>query len=603
MRNLILAAGLLFTVAAQQSLAQTPENRNAISARLHFFDYGLFADETSENSTFSQGFEVGYYRNLLPFLNVGVPFKLGIAKLPATTNNTVTVSADALVQLQQMRDGARFSPFLFGGVGMVMEGFEKRHVNLPVGLGINFRISKYAFFSPQLEFRKALVKNRDHISLGLGFVYLLHPAPPSLGDTIVVKPADSDGDGILDYTDACPDEIGLAATFGCPDRDGDGIADKEDKCPDEVGKPGTLGCPDSDNDGFGDKMDDCPDKSGKVNGCPDGDNDGFADKDDDCPTLAGRWNGCPDTDFDGVPDKDDKCPKDPGPAASGGCPASAKDLDKDGFADEKDECPTSPGTVNGCPDKDGDGFADKDDACPDAAGNLKGCPDKDGDNFPDAVDKCPDLSGPLNGCPDRDNDGWADIDDKCPDLAGKMAGCPEELVKDTDADGTPDKDDACPAVAGKMNGCPDSDSDGVADNLDKCPNSAGPATNNGCPEIKKEVRERLAFATKNVQFESGKAVLKIASYQILEEVAGILKAHPDYKLQISGHTDDQGIDQANMVLSAERAKACHDFLIFKGIPAERMRSAGFGEQRPIASNINEAGREMNRRVDFELTLD
>ena len=54
MRNLILVAGLLFGMAAQQSHAQTPENRNAISARLHFFDYGLFADETSSNSTFSQ---------------------------------------------------------------------------------------------------------------------------------------------------------------------------------------------------------------------------------------------------------------------------------------------------------------------------------------------------------------------------------------------------------------------------------------------------------------------------------------------------------------------------------------------------------------------
>ena len=103
-----------------------------------------------------------------------------------------------------------------------------------------------------------------------------------------------------------------------------------------------------------------------------------------------------------------------------------------------------------------------------------------------------------------------------------MAGCPEELVKDSDNDGTPDKNDLCPTTAGTLNGCPDSDGDGVTDNLDKCPNSAGPLTNNGCPEIKKEVKERLAFATKNVQFESGKAVLKTDSYHILEEVAGIL---------------------------------------------------------------------------------
>ena len=307
MRNLILVAALAW---AAPSLCQTPENKNAISARLNFFDYGLFADEASKTSTFSQGFEVSYFRNVLPFLNVGVPLKFGIASLPGSFsgNKTVVASLDAIAQLQQMDESKRFSPFVFGGAGFMAESFKSVHLNIPVGVGLNVRLTRYAFLSPQVEFRKALVKNRDHINIGLGFVYLLHPSPA--GDTIVVKPLDTDGDGVLDYTDACPDEIGTAATFGCPDKDGDGIPDKEDKCPDLAGKAGTLGCPDSDNDGFADNLDDCPDKPGKVNGCPDSDNDGFADKDDECPTVSGRWNGCPDSDFDGVADKNDKCPND-----------------------------------------------------------------------------------------------------------------------------------------------------------------------------------------------------------------------------------------------------------------------------------------------------
>jgi OmpA-OmpF porin, OOP family len=599
MRNLILVAATFLGLAVQ-SHAQNAENKNAISARLNFFDYGYFSTENA--AKVSQGFELGYFRNVLPFVNLGVPFKVGVAKLPGKVNNSVTISADGLIQLQQMRSKYRISPFLFGGAGIALEEFKDIRINFPVGAGLNLRVSKYAYLSPQLEFRKALDPDRDNMNVGLGFLYLLHPAAPDTTPVAILKPKDTDGDGVLDFTDACPDEIGSAETFGCPDRDGDKVADNEDKCPDLPGKSATLGCPDSDNDGFGDNQDDCPDKPGKVNGCPDSDNDGFADKDDECPTLAGRWNGCPDSDFDGVADKDDKCPNDPGPATSAGCPTNAKDMDKDGVPDDADDCPTAFGTsaTKGCPDKDGDGFSDKDDGCPDVSGNLKGCPDGDDDGFSDNLDKCPTQNGPINGCPDRDNDGWADGDDKCPDLAGKNMGCPDS-APDSDGDGIPDLTDPCPTSKGAFGGCPDSDNDGIADNIDKCPNSSGSGSASGCPEVKQEVRERLAFATKAVQFESGKAVLKAVSYEILDEIASIMKSYPDYKLIVSGHTDNQGNDVQNMNLSSERAKTCVDYLAFKGISASRMRSAGFGENRPIADNSNDYGRELNRRVEFEMS--
>ena len=137
---------------------------------------------------------------------------------------------------------------------------------------------------------------------------------------------DTDGDGIYDKDDACPEVAGLKQFNGCPDTDGDGIQDSEDDCPTEFGTAALKGCPDTDGDGVADKDDACPDVAGLVSlkGCPDTDGDGIADKDDKCPTVAGPKEnaGCPwpDTDGDGVLDKDDECPTVAGPASNKGCP-------------------------------------------------------------------------------------------------------------------------------------------------------------------------------------------------------------------------------------------------------------------------------------------
>ncbi|RNC88072.1 MAG: OmpA family protein [Winogradskyella sp.] len=138
--------------------------------------------------------------------------------------------------------------------------------------------------------------------------------------------SDTDGDGIYDHEDACPEEAGLAAFNGCPDSDNDGIEDSKDDCPNEAGLAEFNGCPDADGDGIVDGKDDCPTVAGlkALNGCPDADNDGIKDSDDNCPNEAGPSanNGCPwpDTDGDGVLDKDDKCPNVAGTVANDGCP-------------------------------------------------------------------------------------------------------------------------------------------------------------------------------------------------------------------------------------------------------------------------------------------
>lgn len=131
---------------------------------------------------------------------------------------------------------------------------------------------------------------------------------------------DTDGDGVKDKDDLCPEVAGSPVLYGCPDADGDGVADSDDLCPNAAGSENNKGCPDSDGDGTLDKHDLCPDVAGTLNGCPDADGDGVADADDKCPNAAGSLNGCPDSDGDGIADADDNCPNKAGGDSTNGCP-------------------------------------------------------------------------------------------------------------------------------------------------------------------------------------------------------------------------------------------------------------------------------------------
>ena len=229
--------------------------------------------------------------------------------------------------------------------------------------------------------------------------------------------------------------------------------------------------------------------------------------------------------------------------------------------------------------------------------------DRDNDGVPDADDKCPDVAGlaTLQGCPDRDGDGIADGDDKCPDVAGiaKYQGCP---IPDTDGDGVNDENDKCPTVAGvaRYEGCPipDGDGDGVNDEDDKCPTRPGPASNQGCPEIAKEVIEKVNIAAKNVFFSTASFKLLPKSFKSLNEVVAIMKADPTLMIDIDGHTDSQGSDEYNHTLSHNRAKSVSDYLISKGIEESRLKSTGYGEEKPVADNATAAGRAKNRRTEM-----
>jgi outer membrane protein OmpA-like peptidoglycan-associated protein len=256
-------------------------------------------------------------------------------------------------------------------------------------------------------------------------------------------------------------------------------------------------------------------------------------------------------------------------------------------------------------DTDGDGIYDRDDACPEVAGlaAFNGCPDTDGDGIEDGKDSCPNEAGSkeMNGCPDSDGDGIADKDDACPNEAGvaALAGCP-----DADGDGVADKDDACPSEAGPAanKGCPwpDTDGDGVLDKDDQCPDVAGTVANKGCPEVTEEVQKQLNDYARTILFDTGKASLKTESVSVFVDIIKILNEYPTAKFTVEGHTDSQGGEKTNQLLSEKRANSVRDFLIAEGIAADRLTAIGYGEAKPIATNDTRAGRAQNRRVEINL---
>ncbi|MHB9055438.1 MAG: OmpA family protein [Paludibacteraceae bacterium] len=229
--------------------------------------------------------------------------------------------------------------------------------------------------------------------------------------------------------------------------------------------------------------------------------------------------------------------------------------------------------------------------------------DSDGDGVKDSKDLCPNTPAGVkvdaNGCPlDTDGDGIADYQDECPTVAGLQAlkGCP-----DADGDGVTDSKDLCPntpaGVNVDANGCPlDSDGDGIADYLDKCPTVAGTVENNGCPEEAKALVDSL----EGIQFEFDSDAIKTESYPILNAAVETLKAHPEYNLDIAGHTDSIGTENYNQDLSVRRANSVVKYLTEKGIEASRLKPEGFGETKPISDNETVEGRAKNRRVEFKV---
>ncbi|MCB0801844.1 MAG: PD40 domain-containing protein [Flavobacteriales bacterium] len=102
----------------------------------------------------------------------------------------------------------------------------------------------------------------------------------------------------------------------------------------------------------------------------------------------------------------------------------------------------------------------------------------------------------------------------------------------------------------------------------------------------------------NIFFETGSAVLTQDSYIELGKAVELLKANSKMVVEVGGHTDNVGSDDANMQLSHERAKSVRDYLVKAGIKSEKLQAKGYGETQPVADNETEEGRKTNRRTEF-----
>ncbi len=205
--------------------------------------------------------------------------------------------------------------------------------------------------------------------------------------------------------------------------------------------------------------------------------------------------------------------------------------------------------------------------------------DSDGDGVLDDTDRCPNTpTGTVvdtNGCAlDSDNDGVVDAKDQCPNTP---TGAPVDAK-----------------------GCAlDSDNDGVADYMDKC--SATPAgakiDASGCKVI---LKEKVSMALE-VNFANNKATFVGSESGEIAKVAAFMREYPDTNTTIEGYTDSRGSASYNKQLSQKRADAVMNALVDAGIAASRLSAVGYGEENPIADNINEAGRAQNRRVTAVVT--
>ena len=296
------------------------------------------------------------------------------------------------------------------------------------------------------------------------------------------------------------------------DSDGDGLVNVRDRCPLVA----------EDDDSFEDD-----------DGCPELDNDGDLREDyaDRCPNQKedidgfNDDDGCPDldNDRDGLADLDDRCPEEAedgiGVFGNDGCPGSRTDADDDQVTDDVDACVENP--------EDADGFEDWD-GCPEA--------DNDGDGVADADDQCPVCS--------EDRDGFADHD-----------GCPE---LDNDGDGISDDRDQCPVEAETING---------VDDLDGCPDRGG--------EILAQLEGDRLVLHRRLRFSRSAVGLRPRSIAVIEQVATIVKAHPEvtsWLIVVAGLP--RGNQDKARARSQRQANVIKANLLMRGIESERIRAVG-----------------------------
>lgn len=183
-------------------------------------------------------------------------------------------------------------------------------------------------------------------------------------------------------------------------------------------------------------------------------------------------------------------------------------------------------------------------------------------------------------------------EDAIPECGGEVAA--KKAKQEPAAGPAPAAAVAAPVVAAVPAAPADSDNDGVADDADKCADSPAdkPVDADGCTIV--------SVVLEDVRFENNSAELTSGSGEQLDKAVAAMKKYPDIRVEVQAHSDGSGAASYNQALSEKRAGSVRDYMVSKGIAADRLTAKGYGEDQPIASNDTPEGRAKNRRVELKI---
>ena len=209
---------------------------------------------------------------------------------------------------------------------------------------------------------------------------------------------------------------------------------------------------------------------------------------------------------------------------------------------------------------------------------------------------------------DTDKDGVIDQLDKDPNTPLGVQVYGNGTPVDSDQDGVPDYIDKCIFEKGRADndGCPfigDKDRDGIPDREDKCPEVKGLEKFEGCPDANSlRVTELVTVMSysKNIYFNTDSNSIRSGFYYtMLDDVAEIMLKNKDVTFSVSGYTDNVGSEGYNLKLSERRANEARNYLIERGVEADRVSAKGYGKTNPTYNNDTEQGKQLNRRVEIK----
>ena len=384
---------------------------------------------------------------------------------------------------------------------------------------------------------------------------------------------DKDLDGVLDADDKCPIEFGPKENDGCPyaDADKDGVPDNIDKCPYLRGNPQLAGCPDRDGDGIADLKDECPDLSGPA------DNNG-------CPRLAKLY----------IYDSQGREVTVVNEDGNGAFVINGLSHEKNYYylieAGEK----SVPNPINITI------INDKGEHQIQASKSSSGYYESVAQPTVNYVYKIQLMASPNS------------IDLNSADFKALKLAVQEYLDEQSNSPfkykyrvGSFDSREEASTALTEIKKGKFKDAYIVKTEVDKAKEEAPlpeekPVEKIEIQEVALEVEDKLVVneAFDNLEFETGKSIIKEASYKSLLELVKLLDANSSWRLLLTGHTDNVGDAMFNLLLSKKRAEAVRYFLNQFGIDQQRIIVNFEGENQPIESNETEEGRSKNRRVEM-----